>query len=1015
MNLKEFVNPPKQFRPSPFWSWNYIMEAAEIENRIREMKRKGFGGFFIHSRTGLRTLYMGDDWMRAVRRAVETARSSEMECWLYDEDKWPSGFGGGKTTEDNEKNLALALTWVEDASSLDSDILDRALAFTEKCTDGTVRLLPEKPKTLSGTGVFYERRFTRGHFWFNGENYSDLLNPDTVQAFIDNTYEAYSKLFRYDFGEFLPGIFTDEPNVNRNIKWFDRDEQSKFSFPWSPGFPEFFESFHGYSPLDQLHHLLSSSEEGFKFRHDFWLAVNECFLLSFTIPISTWCNEHDLKLTGHYLYEDDFFPMISSGGAVMPHYEYMDVPGIDHLGRNINNPWTIKQVTSAANQLDKSRVICEIFGTAGQSMSFEDMKWIADFHFALGINFLCPHLLQFSMKGDRKRDFPPTFSYHQPYWEHLRVINDYIGRASWAVSAGQSKASVLVMVPVGSAYGLSDMSTENGGENLKSLENSYHAIIEELLAEHISFDLGDERLVKRHGGSGGSVLTVGKAEYSIVILPPSLTWQSSTLDILESFTGTVIILGDTPSRVDGATDNRITKYLYNKNVLSIPDKPSQAAEIIVKKTGRDVSITESGGTQARSVLVNHRAEAGAHILFLANTDRKESKEVTIEVKALGGVVELEPLSGRAFRYASEISGGHSIIKTTMHPSGSRIFLIDTTQTSVDPQPQSYIEEPLTIEGPYTFERMNDNVITIDRCKLEIDGKTILKDEPVWKAKKAIWHATGIEEYSGYQPWVIEKKNVRTRTNQTVLTFDFKVKDIPETIFLAMESADKFTFKINGTVIEPTPGKWYLDKRFTVLDLEGHVVEGTNTITAETDFLWDTEIEDIYIFGDFAAGPENEGFPVMKEQKMLETGSWVEQGYPFYSGSMTYKMVFDLEFTEQERFEIDLSGAKGSNLYLTVNGTVIGSVPFPPYRAEITGALVQGSNTIEVEVISTLRNTMGPLHHTEGDNLDWTGPEQFCDEDNWTDSYRFAEYGFIEPPVMVKMKRIKDKKKVARSQ
>ena len=180
MNLKEFVNPPKQFRPSPFWSWNYIMEAAEIENRIREMKRKGFGGFFIHSRTGLRTIYMGDDWMRAVRRAVETARSSEMECWLYDEDKWPSGFGGGKTTEDNEKNLALALTWVEDASSLDSDILDRALAFTEKCTDGTVRLLPEKPENLSGTGVFYERRFTRGHFWFSGENYVDLLKMKNI-------------------------------------------------------------------------------------------------------------------------------------------------------------------------------------------------------------------------------------------------------------------------------------------------------------------------------------------------------------------------------------------------------------------------------------------------------------------------------------------------------------------------------------------------------------------------------------------------------------------------------------------------------------------------------------------------------------------------------------------------------------------------------------------------------------------------------------------------------------------
>ena len=71
MNLKEFVNPPKQYRPSPFWSWNDVIEASEVETGIREMKRKGFGGFFIHSRTGLRTEYLGEQWMQAVRRWKE--------------------------------------------------------------------------------------------------------------------------------------------------------------------------------------------------------------------------------------------------------------------------------------------------------------------------------------------------------------------------------------------------------------------------------------------------------------------------------------------------------------------------------------------------------------------------------------------------------------------------------------------------------------------------------------------------------------------------------------------------------------------------------------------------------------------------------------------------------------------------------------------------------------------------------------------------------------------------------
>ncbi|GAF74621.1 unnamed protein product, partial [marine sediment metagenome] len=90
------------------------------------------------------------------------------------------------------------------------------------------------------------------------------------------------------------------------------------------------------------------------------------------------------------------------------------------------------------------------------------------------------------------------------------------------------------------------------------------------------------------------------------------------------------------------------------------------------------------------------------------------------------------------------------------------------------------------------------------------------------------------------------------------------------------------------------------------------------------------------------------------------------------------------------------------LFITVNGTEIGDVPFSPFRADITGALQNGENKVEVEVISTLRNTLGPLHHVKGDNLNRTGPGEFCDEANWTDSYQFVPYGFIEPPKLVKI-------------
>lgn len=49
------------------------------------------GGFFIHSREGLETPYLSEDWMKQVDVAVREAKEKDMEVWIYDEDKWPSG------------------------------------------------------------------------------------------------------------------------------------------------------------------------------------------------------------------------------------------------------------------------------------------------------------------------------------------------------------------------------------------------------------------------------------------------------------------------------------------------------------------------------------------------------------------------------------------------------------------------------------------------------------------------------------------------------------------------------------------------------------------------------------------------------------------------------------------------------------------------------------------------------------------------------------------------------------
>lgn len=94
-----FSAPPDSFRSAPFWSWNDKLEKEELARQIAEMKDKGMGGFFIHSRSGLETEYLSEEWMNGIKAAVAEGKQYGVGAWLYDEDRWPSGVAGGKVVE----------------------------------------------------------------------------------------------------------------------------------------------------------------------------------------------------------------------------------------------------------------------------------------------------------------------------------------------------------------------------------------------------------------------------------------------------------------------------------------------------------------------------------------------------------------------------------------------------------------------------------------------------------------------------------------------------------------------------------------------------------------------------------------------------------------------------------------------------------------------------------------------------------------------------------------------------
>ena len=59
---EEFQNPGVSYRGKPFWAWNGKLKREELIRQIDILEEMGFGGFFMHSRVGLETEYLGEEW-----------------------------------------------------------------------------------------------------------------------------------------------------------------------------------------------------------------------------------------------------------------------------------------------------------------------------------------------------------------------------------------------------------------------------------------------------------------------------------------------------------------------------------------------------------------------------------------------------------------------------------------------------------------------------------------------------------------------------------------------------------------------------------------------------------------------------------------------------------------------------------------------------------------------------------------------------------------------------------------
>ncbi len=976
MNKEFLKNPPKKYRPSPFWSWNERLNAEETRLQVQQMEQAGMGGYFMHARGGLQTEYMSDEWFDNVYAAVDEGKKLGMLAWGYDENGWPSGFGGGAVNGLGEKYQQKYLVWEK--------------TDAPKQTEHTIINL-----TLNGENL---------HFYYElNPFYVDTLNGEVIDEFIRATHQAYFDTMGEKFQD-MAGFFTDEPQVSRaKMPWsliLEREYQAAYGEPLAPLLPALFFVVDGYRRV----------------RYNYWKLIRDLFTDNFMGRIYAWCQSHGSKLTGHAVIEEYLAAHIRANGCCLPSYEFMDIPGMDHLGRSQANIQTEIQVASVANQLGKKQILSETFALCGWNVSFEDLRSIYEGQMVHGVNYLCQHLEGYSLRGIRKRDYPASLFRHQPWWPEYRTFNDMVSRIGMLVAEGQVNYDVLVLHIVESGWIHFDI------EMMRELElgvrESMNKVLQILDDAQIQFHLGDGRIMQRHGSVTDGKIHIGTQSYSTVVVPPSLCFGKNTYDMLVEFKaqgGTLIFVENLPRYIDGIETDAWKELgkgalLVGKNML-VENIPAHSRRIELTYPGK--------AEEPMAVGVRDFAQEDMTMYYIVNR-HPHAHNITAKVKG-GSATIFDATTGEEVPAQFTANDGMLTLTAKVQAKGSVIFFVYNNTDHAPAKEECKSLRPLgsQLQGEWSITSADPNAITLDYCDLYFEGELVAEQLPINDVQ--------------------EKACAFGRKVDTKVVYRFEVKeDAFKECKLVVETPEIFDITVNGQPVEKKVLGCYHDTAFKVIDIRQYVKSGTNEVTLRCDFeqsaetyekikkapifeseknklSYDMEIEAAYIIGDFGVYTENAFTPsdnrglitkgefyLGKAKTKVHPGALAPQGYPFFAGTMTFEKTIELSAEDCTDRVLQFSNLCSNVTKVKVNGQDAGKIFWQPYQVDLSGLLQPGKNTIEVTVLGNLRNLLGPFHLERGECLS-VGPTVFFHESpiwrgdrfvDWADTYAFVEYGLF---------------------
>lgn len=1027
-DMELFENPTKEYRGAPFWAWNGQLDKARLGRQIDCFRKMGFGGYHMHSRQGLAVEYLGDEFMEYVSFCVARGKEAGMYSYLYDEDRWPSGYAGGLVTQEPKFRQRVLIITKETGVMADIES-DPVEAFAEGrpylvgCYDvqfDEAGFLQSYRRIQAWAEAEHEKYYAYSKTndpsgRYNFQTYVDIMQPAAIQRFTELTHERYYAACGQEYGKSVPSIFSDEPRHEPLEQFSEAEEERGALYYWTYGFENSFREQYGYSLVEQLPYLVwdTRDQKHCYVRYHYFNHAQELFENAFFRQISEVTKRQKIAFTGHLMNEHTLLGQISRTGDAMRMYPYFDIPGIDVLYDRVEL-LTAKQAQSIVRQYGKKGMLSELYGVTGWDFDFKCMKMQGDWQAALGVTLRVPHLSMMSMAGRAKRDYPASFQYQSPWYEEYRYVEDHFARLNTVLSRGRAVVNIAVLHPIETTM-LHYSTKEKSALFLEEQEKKLQELIGWLLYTGIDFDFLNEALLAKQEVLAGRRLQVCEMEYATVIVPSMDTIRESTLEILEQFRtcgGKVIFVDKCPRFVDGKKSDRV-KSLYAHAAHAGRDK---TALVGLLEEERVLRLQNDDGTDTDDLICQLREDVDDRWLFVARAKKLgkisyersvcRGRNVRITVEGEYHVTVFDTLTGKSSPAEYHVKDGKTIIDYCLFANDSLLLRLEDDSLSLKTAQEQKQPEVSTKKDSKTseirvsdevyYKRSEPNVVLLDVGRYSLDGKNYSNEEYVLEMNQQLADILGIT-YSDAQPYIFKESG---EAHAVYVRYEFDSEAELDGLLLAAERMEACMVTLNGVAADSQVTGYYVDESVETVRLP-KIQKGRNILDIKLRFSVAGMIEPCYLLGEFDVVLKGSKALLCPPSHTIGFGPLAMQGMPFYGGNITYSTTID---TPECTARITIRDFGSHCVRVFVDGEDAGLIAFSPFAVEKD--LLAGEHQIEFRCYGNRNNTFGPVHNNRMKDGDYCVEPDAWEKSNefFRSGYFLQDTGILSEPVIELLKK-----------